>query len=202
MTNEVSPIFKIRGTPVDLKDIYTDFCKIPFSKLRLITIKDNAQRYVWTRMDKPRKWLDRFCSSYFIVRSPVGGYHFHALACLNDVSMRVYKGIHINILPVGEKKETMLRDFSEPYHEPHPCRDVCYRWGVDIMEVNQELRLRFGFQKTSLPSRLRAKRYRQMRKLNISDNIGRIINYLVKNANENLEPMPYDDYIYKRLLIN
>lgn len=226
MTNEVSPIFKIRGDPVSLQNIYDKFKKVNPSLVVLITLKDNQQRPTWSNMDKVRKWLCKFSDLFFLVKSPVNGIHFHAIAKIDRNKLRVFKGVHLRIDPVGKSKPKSVGDFNEPYHEAHPMtrhdtritrlsnevylsNSVCtfrsditihlkipYLWRVQIMEVTKEIRLRFGGKKTSLPSRIKAKKYRLMRKLKMNDNIGRVINYLVKNANENLNPVPYDHYYF------
>lgn len=201
MTNEVSPNTNNTHLCINLNKIHKNFLKLPIGKLVFITIKDNSQRSVWCKIDKVRKWLSKFSDHYFIVRGRVNGFHFHVLALKKHTNIRLFKGIHMRFDPVSVVKRESSYDFNEPYHESHPC-SVDYRWGVNIMEVNQEIRMKFGGLKSSLPSRIKAKAYRQLRKLRINDDVGRILNYLVKNINESCYPTVYEDYYITTNLVN
>lgn len=74
---------------------------------------------------------------------------------------------------------------------------VKYKAGVQIMEVNSELRQKFGGFKMSLcareKGRIAARRYKTMRALKASGNFGRVLNYLIQNFNENPIPDLFKD---------
>lgn len=162
------------------------------SSLMFFTFKDNSGKY--TKMDKVRKWVSKWATTYIIVRSPVGGYHFHGIGKqMQNTAIRHLRGIHLHIQPLGDKKEKLWIPTETPTYESHPLIDN-YTVSVFHMDVMRQLRLKFGGKKTSLPARLQARASR-MRSLTIRDrHLKRSIEYLKKNYNESNKIM-YDDII-------
>lgn len=159
-------------------------------KLHFFTFKDNSGRY--TRMDKVRKWCAKWADHYLIVRSPVGGIHFHGLAVRNGTALRYLKGIHLHIQPMGDKKERLLVEV-EPSYPTHPLI-TDYHVSVLHMDVMRELRAQFGGPKTSLIVRIKARKARTKICSHRNTHVNNAIAYLRKNFFEG-EGLPYDDII-------
>jgi hypothetical protein len=177
---------------------FKKFHKVPSSQLVFFTFKDNKQRY--TNIDKPRKWCHRWSDSYIIVRSPVGGYHFHGVAHrIPSKKIRYLKGLHIMLEPLGSKAENIVIPESPPEciedEESHPyiSDPVVSRY---FMRVMSELRSVFGKYKSSLMKRVKARKARKRLADSRCEHLSRVLWYLYKNFTES-DRSPLTDVVYK-----
>lgn len=163
---------------------------VPLSKLMFFTFKDNSGKY--HKMDKVRKWCSRWSHHHLIVRSPVGGFHFHGLALRNDKTINYLKGIHLDIQPVGDGPRDPV--IPQPGVIPYPSHPYIkdYEVSSNFMVLMRELRERFGGPRASLPDRIRSRKARMKGKLHHSRHINSIMDYLKKNFYEGAG-IPYDD---------
>lgn len=166
---------------------------VAISKLLFFTFKDNSGKY--HKMDKVRKWCSKWASHFIIVRSPVGGIHFHGIGVkIEHLTVRYLKGIHLHVQPLGERKEerSMPTDYS---YEAHPCISN-YEVSTNFMLVMAEIRARFPEKnkKTSLPARIRSRVKRAEKKIHDSLHVHNTIMYLQKNFREG-GMLPYDDIV-------
>lgn len=182
------------GTETKLSTSYLDnhinsfektVVKIPKKNLKFITIRDPKNL---KSMDWVRKLLLKFCSSFMLVCSPVGGTHYHAL-CHVKKKIPYKKGIHFNVQPVGCGCTDGRVIPAEIPIEHHPF--IKGRVGALLLDVLSEIRQMFGGPKSSLfarkKSRVKSLQYRTNKKCHVS----RLISYLVKNYQENPTPAYY-----------
>lgn len=160
------------------------------TNLTFFTFKDNTGRH--DKMDKVRKWCAKWADHYIIVRSPVGGVHFHGLGLRNGSSIRYLKGIHLRIEPLGDKRERLPIEIT-PSYPTHPLI-TNYKTSVRHMDVMKELRALFGGPKTPLFTRIKARKARTTRIAHVNTHVNRSIAYLRKNFDEG-EGIPYDDIV-------
>lgn len=137
-----------------------------------ITWKDNTQKKI--KMDYPRKWLLKFSDHFIIVRSPVGGVHFHMMAILKANKQVVFqKGIHICVKCIGLKE----RSFCAPDFPPPPK--------AELSDAQKSARA------------ARAKILRVKREKDYDADINRVYDYMLSNLYENLNPWYFDDFYNK-----
>lgn len=190
-TNTTPPVSEIFNISRD--KFLTKIKNAPMSKIIFFTFKDNSGKY--DKMDRVRKWVSRWASHYLIVRSPEGGIHFHGLGLVNGMSIRHLKGIHLHITPLGDAKKEQLLVEHLPTHPSHPLIND-YKVSVRFMCVMRELREQFGGPKSSIMDRIKSRKHRERKKLNVNAHVGRVVEYLRKNFYEG-EGVPYDDIICK-----
>jgi len=183
-------------TPEDIFDIAIKrfspkITNSSLQNLTFFTFKDNSGRYI--KMDKVRKWCSRWADHYVIVRSPVGGIHFHGLAIRNGRAIIYLKGIHLNLQPLGDKKERLPIEFLEPSYPVHPLI-TNYQVSVLHMDVMRELRTKFGGTKTSLIDLIKGRKARTKSCSHRNRHVNSTINYLRQNFFEG-EGLPYDDIV-------
>lgn len=164
----------------------------PMKNMMFFTFKDNSGRYIL--MDKVRKWAAKWSNHYLIVRSPVGGIHFHGLCVRNGTAIRYLKGIHLNLQCLGSNVER-LPIIPEPHHETHPFIPD-YKVSANFMSVMSDIRHLFGGPKTSLPTRIKARKARMKSSITRKSHVDNCLDYLRKNFNEG-QGIPYDDIVIK-----
>lgn len=178
MTNEVSPIMvtaKEKTTKeMTLINVLNLFRRSP--RLVFVTIKPN-QKGLKPRMYSVGKWSDhlrKVSDTFLIVRELTGGPHFHALVSLKpEKAIKVVKHVHFNIQTVGsctigageshtDKVVTMMETAGELCDTVEEC---------DAM-----------FASMMLADKAKSKRVTQYLQVKKSDNISRILNYMLKDS--------------------
>lgn len=166
-------------------EVLKEFRQIPYKNLKFITIRDPKQDK-WTKMDKPRKFLQRYSEKFLIVQSPKGGIHFHALAVLHK-PIKFQKGINIRCDDVGGK-----RNINIPEYDPYtPTSDDIrsakslrikpdYAW-IITGQLCHMIKKHF--------SRIKASAQASASKTKKEKCLMRILNYIEKNYYENTETL-------------
>lgn len=166
--------------------------KFSKSKVKFITIRDPKDS---KSMDWVRKYLLKFSNCIMIVSSPKGGRHYHALM-YEEKPMKFRKKIHFHVQSIGKKSSEIKFDFEDgPPMELHPY--IPGLVGSLHLDVMREIRTKNNRPKMSLPSRLKARVLAKCFRQKKSDEINRIISYMLVNYNEN--PVPnYFSHLYIR----
>lgn len=181
-----------------IRVLYTLLLKSNLKHVKFITIKDNTQKAIWTKIGKVNDWIRRYSDHYYIVRGLEGGIHFHLVALLRkDAVLKVIaRGVHFNIQTVGGHKEVLPID--EPILEE-------MRKGKHIAEKIYEKYIRF-IPQVCLQISCMIKKY-WLKKSNdkkkflnrtiAEKNLSRVFEYLQKNLDENPEANEYLSYLIK-----
>lgn len=198
MTNVVSPISIL---PSD--NFIKKLKRYPRSRIVFVTVKDNSQNGVWTRIGKINDWIRRYSSVYFIVKGTNGGTHFHLIAGIKpNANLVPKKGIHFRIINLSAGVSRLTMD------EVADARESRERYDIYKNSVFERLTLEESVECTCIISQIVAmiKKHYQLkrqrskattRRLKVSDDIDRIILYLLKNLEEPREDalFRYVDYI-------
>lgn len=172
---------------------------VPYKDMKFITVKDNSHKLV--KIGKCYDYLRRFSQRIWIVKSPKGGIHFHALVQLKHGKKVSYKkGIHIQVDDVGgarplwdpEAREDKLIEAEELFVEAFDATgDVKH-----AQEVYAQV--------LAPPSKQYQRACRAIAKSKKVTHITNIVSYLNKNLHENLgvtvvdnRLMMYEHYIIK-----
>lgn len=184
-------------TMVNYDSVISAFKKVPQARRVFFTVKNNAKP--WT-MDRCRKWLKQFTTTYVVVQSPKGGVHHHGIFT-TDVgrTVRHCKGVHMLLTPLGKPKKEELcpripreriieREMHPVYQNlDYPNIDMPYEWAEDVMDINREI----DCMKSSLPKRIKSRKAAAVRRSKVGKSVEAGLEYLKKNFYENTNPQIY-----------
>lgn len=80
--------------------------------IAFITVKDNAQSVLWTKLGKVNDWIRKYSKHYWIVRGTQGGTHFHILAIIHKPIVCIRK-IHFHCVMFRSKNAMFSMDSEE-----------------------------------------------------------------------------------------
>lgn len=180
-----------------LEEMLKDLKNIPYKRLKFVTVKDNSQEKI-NKVGQCYDYLRRFSERIYLVKSPKGGIHFHALIVLKEGKKKVSfkKGIHIKVDDVGDPR---------PSYDPDHQQDKL----IEAEELAQEALDLTGDiehardiynQAMAPPSKAYQRTVRRLARTKKEKHISRIREYLIKNLKENEgKPRMYEHYIVKYL---
>lgn len=167
--------------------------KVPRSRLFFITVRDASKKL---NINKFRKWLDKFTDHYMVVNSPVGGVHFHVLASTIKPLPYLKGNVHLHIQPLQKERDYVAPPmFQTDSYVDHPI--IPGSVGRFLMAVNESIRLLFNQPRTGLPQRLKARINANRARGQKSKDVSGCVNYLIKNYNENPNPIYYTNMYIK-----
>lgn len=180
---------------MDLLFVLQTLKHVPYKYLKFVTIKDSRQDAKIKTVGNVYDYLKRFSQKMWIVMSPKGGTHFHALIMLKPLARLSFKkGVHIDVKDVGGPKpdwdpefiQRKLDDASEMYTEAlERTNDVKH-----AIEVYDRV--------MAPPSKEYQRLCRGLAKDKKTKHITNIVKYLHQNLNESPAPhFMYQHYIYK-----
>lgn len=177
-------------------DAVIDCKSIPYKRLKFLTIKDSRKDAKMITIGRCYDYLKRFSERIWLVMSPLGGIHFHALIILKEDKLMTFKkGIHIRCDDVGDTKNPNLM-FDSPEEK------------IDQATERAQLALQFTGSKECAdaayarvmagPSKEAQRNSRDRSLTRKGNHIRKIISYLNKNLGENPGvPVKYITYIVK-----
>lgn len=169
-------------------------------EIYFITIKDNAQSMLWTKLGKINDWCRKFYDHYVIVKGTTGGIHFHILATAKrPKKIRIPKGIHLHIKTLEDKAQGLiLHDHIESAQNAEKAQYYAIESLIKTIPT-QHLKLalfcRTHIMKVS--ARRKARQARSRKKDKCAWAVSQVIKYLNKNLMEprDDEIHKYDDYV-------
>lgn len=183
-----------RRSLIEEDKVYLLLKNTPYKMLRFITIRDNSQQLMVT-VGKAYDYLKRFSDKMWLVKSPNGGIHFHALVVLKPNRKVSFKrGVHIRVDPVGGSSswDPEMEEFKRSEAEELACEETA-RTGSEEK----------GHEVYNFLMRPPSKELQRVRRALNADrkriHISNIVAYLNKNLTENNteEYKMYDHYIVK-----
>lgn len=178
--------------------------KFPQKRLIFVTIKDNSQKTKWIKIGKVNDWIRRYSKTYFIVKGTNGGIHFHLIAGIeSNKTVKPQKGIHFHIRNIGIVKSLLTGEEivelstsarQSAYYKSEKFEELTSDVDIECQCIISQITamIKSHWHKVSLRSKTK------LRKLKVSDNVDRAINYLLKNLEEPREDddlTKYCDYI-------
>lgn len=165
-----------------IEEILKHFSTQP--RLLFITVRGSGR---WQKIGKVSDLLKRVSSNYFIVREKDkkgDGYHFHSLVSTNkDIKPNWYrKGIHIHVVPVGDKKVRLPLIPQDEEEMLHLKYGDTIPEGIDKILIDGML---------NLYSKDRIRHGRTVK----NTHLARVVTYMFK---ELTIPQQYTNYLYKR----
>lgn len=170
----------LESVPFSPSEVYKTLKKYPYKRLRFVTIKDNKQEFV--KLGKVLDYLRRFSEKIWLVSSPVGGIHFHALIVLKEGRKTSFKkGIHTRFDTIGEKNSSWDPEMLQQKEEY--ARELAEE---ETLKTGSEASGEAVYNAVMAPpsKELQAAR-RKVAKDKKQSHIERVVSYLNKNANEN-----------------
>lgn len=177
--------------------------KFPFSRLLFITIRDPKQSGRWMTVGRVHDWAKRYSSTYYIVKSPMNGTHFHLIMGVDKgKTPRPSKGIHFDIKQLGKTGSIKLPDATEQEDmrkAKHFADQKRLRFNLKHSVPPQCTHIANIIKKYWIQQKQKAKR--ATAKCKKQYEITKVIDYLEKNLLENTfeydDPDPYVHYIMK-----
>lgn len=184
-----------RPYKIDPLSVSKELISYPYSRMKFITIKDSRLDSKISKIGKAYDYLKRFSQKIWVVMSPKGGTHFHALILLKEKhKMSFKKGVHIDVKDVGGER---------PAWDPESDKDKLdeaaelYQLALDHTgDVSHAIEL--YEQHLAPPPKEYQRAVRKLAKTKKGKHICDIVQYLNKNLLENTGPLcMYEHYIIR-----
>lgn len=178
-----------------IQKFFAKLSKFPRSKTEFFTLKSYGDKY---SIDKVRKWLSKFSNCFMIVKSPVGGNHYHGAYHAIKKPGQLNRGTKFTHHVIGNNDGKMRVVPEQKYAPiPHPSDDIPYQIGVLMMIVCESIRDNYGVHDNNIVARVKARCARRRAKKKLDFHMNEVNKYLLKNYLENSEPMYYDHLFIK-----